>query len=517
MKKNGFKQSIRFWKWKILLFVMICIIPIRIDGQAILGGDWRADVSSFCQKLIKEDLIPGMGVAVAQNDWVVYSQGFGKADSEAGLPVTETTRFYIASTTKSLTALAVALAAHNGDIDLDKTMTHYLPEAKLPIGTSPKDITIRDLLTLTHGLSGNGPVVFRTAYSGDFTRSQLLELLTFHETTGEKGTFDYNNLGYNLLGMILESRFGASWKDVVQDKVLAPLKMINTTAYRSRIESNEIAYPHQYTQNGWHRVYLAKFDENCHAAGGHFASARDLARYVAAHLSGGIVEGKRIFPKEPVMETHRKHVDQNRDFGPFHRFGWGFGWDLGTYGKETIIHRFGSFTGYRSHVSFMPDRGLGVIVLVNGSGPASSRAADMAATYIYDRLLNKKEFESSYDNQLEVIKRQISEFRNKYSEHLSERKARLKPMPHPLEAYAGIFENAKLGRMQWRVLANGLEVKMGVMYSRAEVYNSEKNQLRVEMRGRGETVEFEFHEASDKAQILRYQGEEFHRIQRKTN
>jgi hypothetical protein len=87
-------------------------------------------------------------------------------------------------------------------------------------------------------------------------------------------------------------------------------------------------------------------------------------------------------------------------------------------------------------------------------------------------------------------------------------------MPHPLAAYAGVYENVKLGRMEWRVLANGLEVKMGVMHSRAEIYNAEKNQLRVEMRGGGEVVEFEFHENSDKSQILRYQGEEFHRIKR---
>lgn len=444
MKKNSFIRLNHLWKLGILLKVMICIIPMNVRGQAILGGDWRADVGSFCQKLVDEGLIPGMGVAVAKGDWVVYS---------------------------------------------------------------------RDLLTLTHGLSGNGPIVFRTAYSGDFTQSQLLELLRYHEATGRKGTFDYNNLGYNLLGMILEARYGDSWKEVVRYKVLSPMKMMNTTANPSSLKPDQIAYPHNYTQNGWRRVYLAKYDENCHAAGGHFATAKDLARYVAAHLSGGIIEGNRIFPQEPVMETQRKHVDQDRDFGPFHRFGWGFGLDLGTYDGDTIIHRFGGFSGYRSHVSFMPGRDLGVIVLVNGSGPAS-RAADLAATYIYDRLLNKKEVEVRYTNQLEVIKSQISEFRKKNSEHLAERKSRLKPMSHLLAAYAGVYENVKLGRMEWRVLANGLEVKMGVMHSRAEIYNAEKNQLRVEMRGGGEVVEFEFHENSDKSQILRYQGEEFHRIKR---
>lgn len=495
-------------KFLCLTAVFFITVSHMTAGQTYIGGDWRSDVSCFARKIIEEKLSPGIGIAVAYKDCVVYTEGFGTADKDTGRPVTEHTRFYIASTTKSLTALAVVLASQSGELDIEKPMTSYLPQAQLPPGIPQDSITVKDLLTLTHGLSGDGPITFRTAYSGQFTRPQLLELLRYHEATGKKGTFDYNNLGYNLLGMILESCYGKSWKDVVSSKVIEPLGMKQTTAYRSHIDPDLIAYPHYFLPEGWRRARLAKEDSNLHAAGGHFASPVDLARYLAAHLSGGILEGRRVFSQESIKETKLKHVDQDRDFGSIHRFGWGYGWDLGTLDGKTLIHRFGSFSGYRSHVSFMPDHDLGVVVLVNGSGPAFY-AADLVASYIYDRLLSKENLEQNYTEKVKNFKANAEKLKDQMAEHLKERRSRLKPLPRPLESYAGIYENPKYGQMRWYVLGEELEVKMGVMWSRAEVYNATKNQFRVELRGGGEVISFQFDKESEKATSLQYIGEEF--------
>ncbi len=495
-------------KFICLTAMLFITAPLLTSGQAYIGGEWRSDVACFARKVIEEELSPGLGIAVAYKDCVVYTAGFGTADRDTGRPVTDYTRFYIASTTKSLTALTVVLASHSGEIDIEKPMIDYLPKAHLPPGIHQNSITVKDLLTLTHGLSGDGPITFRTAYSGRFTRPQLLELLQYHESTGAKGTFDYNNLGYNLLGMILESRYGKSWKDMVKSKVLDPLGMNQTTAYRSHIDPDLIAYPHYFLPEGWKRARLAKDDSNLHAAGGHFASPYDLAHYLAAHLSGGILEGRRVLPQESVRETQLKHVDQDRDFGSIHRFGWGYGWDLGTLDGNTLIHRFGSFTGYRSHVSFMPDHDLGVVVLVNGSGPAFY-AADLVASYIYNRLLSNENLEQNYTEKVKNYKANAENLKQQLSEHLKERKSRSKPLPRPLESYAGVYENPRYGQMRWYILGRGLEVRMGIMWSRAEVYNSSKNQLRVELRGGGEVISFHFDKESEKATYLQYNGEEF--------
>ncbi|MGD8866445.1 MAG: serine hydrolase domain-containing protein, partial [Gemmatimonadales bacterium] len=402
-----------------VMLILNSSVPAGSAAQAVIGGQWRNDVADFAQRIVDAGLTPGAGVAVAVGDWVAWVEGFGSVDLDTQRPVTDDTPFYIASSTKALTATAAMVAVHKGDLDLDAPMVHYLPDARLPEGVEPTSITVRDLIGLTHGLSGNGPIVLRTAYTGEFTRHQLLALLRYHEPTGDHGTFDYNNLGYNLLGMVLESVYQDSWKEIVNRLVLEPLGMTSTSAYRSRLDPDRLALPHDFGAGGFTAIPLAKRDENLHAAGGHFASARDLARFLAVHQSGGSLDGEQVLPREVVAATHRLHATQDRDFGPFHRFGWGYGWDLGTYDGDTLIHRFGGFPGYRSHMSFMPEHQIGVVVLVNGDGPASP-AADLLATYIYDRLLDKPDLEARYAARLDSLVRRAGEIRRRVAEHLEE-------------------------------------------------------------------------------------------------
>lgn len=489
----------------------IMLPPWEAAAQSTLGGDWRADVTAFARSVMDAGLTPGMAVSVAVGDWVAYAHGFGVADMASGRPATADTPFYIASSTKSLTATAAAIAEHQGDLDFSAPMVRYVPDARLPEGMPREQVRVHDLAALTHGLDGAGPVVLRTAYTGEFTREQLLILLRFHEATGDYGTFDYNNLGFNLLGMVLESIYESSWKEVVDRLVLEPIGMESTTAYLSTIAPDRIARPHAATPEGFAPMPLGKADANLHAAGGHFASAPDLARYLAAHISGGVVEGERVLPAAPLALTQRQHATQDRDFGPYHRHGWGYGWDLGTWEGDTLIHRFGAFAGYRSHMSFMPAHDLGVVVLVNGAGPASL-AADLVANYAYDRLLGKPGLEARYAARLDTLTSQLDHYQLGLAKHLAERRARLAPLPRPLEDYAGTYESPILGRMEWRVVAGGLEVRQGVVHSRAEVFDAAENQLRIEVGGGGETATFVFPDDGGPASTVRVDGIDFTRV-----
>lgn len=481
-------------------------------AQAVIGGEWRDDVARFTQRVVDAGLTPGAGVAVTVGDRVAWEEGFGSADLDSGRAVEEHTAFYIASSTKSLTATAALLTAHRGELDLDAPMTRYLPDASLPEGVAADAITVRDLVGLTHGLSGNGPIVFRTAYTGEFSRPELLELLRYHSPTGQHGRFNYDNLGFNLLGLVLAAVHDEPWKDVVHRMVLAPLGMAGTTAYRSRLDPSGVAAPHAFRPGGFEAVALAKYDANLHAAGGHFATAGDLGRYLAAHLSGGRVAGEALLPPGPIAAAHRQHATQDRDFGPYHRHGWAFGWDIGTYEGDTIYHRFGGFPGYRSHMSFMPEHDIGVVVLVNGEGPASP-AADLIATYAYERLLGRPGIEERFDARLEELGGQAAAGRRQIEAHLADRAGRLAPLPHPLADYAGVYHSPVLGTMDWRVVAGGLELRMGVVQTRAEVFDAAANQLRVEVAGGGDVVQFTFSEDGGPARSVILYGIPLRRVE----
>lgn len=496
---------------KLLPPLLVALVPCGLAAQSKPSGDWRADIAAFAERVVGAGLAPGMAVAVAVGDSVAYVDGFGLADLRSGRPATGDTPFYIASSTKSLTATAAAIAAYRGELDLDAPMVRYLPDARFPEGVPRERITVHDLAALTHGLNGNGPVTLRTAFTGDVTRAQLLDLLRFHGPTGRYGAFEYNNLGFNLLGLVLEAVYDESWKDVVHRLVLAPVGMDATTAYLSRIPPDRVAAPHFAAPDGWEPMRLGKDDANLHAAGGHFSTARDLARYLAAHITGGVVEGRTVLPADPLRTTQRRQVDQDRRFGPFHRHGWGYGWDLGTWDGDTLVHRFGAFSGYRSHMSFMPVHGVGVVVLANGAGPASA-ATDLVATYAYDRVLGKPDLEARYAARLDSLTSQLSRYRQGLADHLAERRARQAPLPHPLEAYAGTYESPVLGRMEWRVVDGELEFAMGVARSRAEVFDARSNRLRIELGGSGLVAEFVFPRRGGPARAVKLADDEFTRV-----
>lgn len=86
------------------------------------------------------------------------------------------------------------------------------------------------------------------------------------------------------------------------------------------------------------------------------------------------------------------------------------------------------------------------------------------------------------------------------------------PLPRPLQDYAGVYENTRLGDMEWRVVGGGLESRMGLAYSSAEVFDARQNQLRVSFTGEREVVEFAFPPGGGSAGALQYRGETFERV-----
>ncbi len=472
---------------------------------------WQDDVRHRAQHLVDAGFVAGISIAVTHGDRVVYVGSFGVADTDSGRRVDEHTRFYIASTTKALTATAVLLQASRGALQLDAPISRYLPDLAFKTPLRADAITVRDLLSMTDGIDACLPVVFRTAYTGVFTPSGLMALMAQCGPSPTGRRFDYRNLPYNLLGMVLAPGTTDGWKAVVRADVLAPLGMTETTARLSTLAPGRIALPHEATGAGFRRIRLGKVDNNLHAAGGYFSTARDLAQFVAAQVSDGRLDGHRLFPAGVLASSYARHAEQDHDFGPYHRYGWGYGWDLGTYQGQTLVHRFGSFPGYRSHVSFMPERGLGVVILSNGL--AEPFAIDDLADYIYDRLAATPDVAyTRYTAALQQGERRKA----RYAEHLRKQRAiqrarQQQPLAHPLAAYAGRYTNAQMGTLTWRLVAGQLDVASGAARSRADIYDAAKNQMRVELTGSGEVVTFHFPDASASAESLQYGGYRFER------
>ena len=318
---------------------------------------------------------------------------------------------------------------------------------------------------MTHGIENGGPVVFRTAFSGDFTKAMLLDLLATYQPAETGRAFSYGNLGYNIAGLAVEAKVGEGWKEVVARQVLDPLGMTSTSAYLSRVDKGRLAMPHAPTPDGFRRLPYTKSDDNMHAAGGLVTTALDLARWLEAQLNTGMVDGERVFPAAVITATQRQQAEQDRQFGDYHRHGWGLGWDRATYDDELMLHRFGGYAGFRPHVSFLPERGLGVVVLVN-DGTLGGMLVDLVANAIYDELLGKTDAAERRAAVLARTAEQVAMGRQRLAQDLERRAARQKQLRRPLAAYTGLFENAEMGRMEWRLVDDRLRVAIGLVHSR---------------------------------------------------
>src|SRR5262249_62290196 len=116
-------------------------------------------------------------------------------------------------------------------------------------------------------------------------------------------------------------------------------------------------------------------------------------------LDHGRIDGRQALPRAVVDGTQRTRVAQDRTFQYFHREGWALGWDVARYGDERVLTRYGGFTGCFSHVSFMPDHRMGVVVLANGEGVAA-RLAETVAAGLYDRMLGHRDTDSLLGSRL---------------------------------------------------------------------------------------------------------------------
>lgn len=447
-------------------------------------------ISQIHKAYYPEAVAPGVAVVIVKDGRVILLKGFGYADIEAKRLVTPQTAFYIASSTKPFFALTAALLDHKGLIDLDAHLSTYLPQARLQSPLTTEAIKLRSLLTHTHGIAG-GPVDFRMGLTGQGTRPELISLLAEHSRSKGGTDFEYSNIGYQVASLALDSKLDKSWRDVLQTTVLDPLGMKNTSAYLSRLKSEQLAAPYTLGAGDYLRLHYAKADANMHAAGGIVSTAEDMAKWLQVNIGNGKLDGRQIFPASVVAETHRLQVDQDTQFSWVRRYGYGLGWNIGSYEGETLVHHHGGFSAFYAHVSFMPKQRLGVVVLTN-EGLLGDTLAENVAQFVYDTLLNLPGNKFRWEKRLATAPQVAQRQRDGIAAERSRRAGRQRPLPLPLEAYAGVYESPEGGRMEWRVQNGKLTVSIGPLFSEAEVYDAAKNELRVElMPGRGNVIAFE--------------------------
>ena len=463
-----------------LAAAILLALPCSVAAQD--RAAFPAAMQAFTRRALERTgAVPGMAVAVVDQQGAVYTGGLGVADVQTGAPVDADTRFYIASATKAFTALAIAAMAERDEIDLDAPLASWAPGSGVPADIAGR-ITLNDLLSHRSGVD-NGPIAFRAAYSGDWT-PDLLWRLTAETRPRETpyGTFVYANSGYNLATVLLAHERGRDWRALVRDEVLDPLGMADTTAFidEARVGGAVVAAGHFGRIAGApERSSLQKTNATMQSAGGLVSTAHDMAIWLEAQINDGVVGGRRALPEGLIASTHRSRVTQDTTFGDYVRTGYGLGWQIGRYGDDDLIHHFGNFSGSRAHVSFMPGRGLGVAVMVNEDAFAGE-LADLVANYAYDWFAGSPDLDTVYGAKLDALAVRRDRRREGIAASLAARAQRPRTLSRPNAAYVGDYVSPAYGTLSVSEDGDRLRLSIGVQSAVAENFTDPES-LRVEL------------------------------------
>jgi CubicO group peptidase (beta-lactamase class C family) len=502
----------------LMLVIIYCLSTGISSGQSDKSRvkDFAAKYDAYIQRVTETiPEIPSIAVVVIMDDKPIFLKAYGYADRKAGIKADTNSLYYIASSTKPFTALVAAILDKEGTVKLNDPVTKHAKGLtfKIPI---PDKITIQHLLTHTSGLK-NEPLTFRMAYSGDIETKDVNRL--FGETTNyidsNYDRYNYDNLGYNIYGILLQQSLGKKWQNLLEERIFKPLKLTHTTTSFSKVALNKwiIAQPYVYTPDkGEVRSPLQKNDNNMHAAGGIMTSISDIGIWLNMNMNLGRVNGKQIFPPELIQKVQAGYTATQRESPPFVGAGeYGLGWQIGTYKKERVIYHHGGFTGYQCHVSFFPNKKIGIAVFVN-EGVVGAMACHMIATYAYDWWLQVENMEASYTEQLKELANRFEAGKKSMQAGFNDRAKRSWQLTMPIESYTGKYYNSSFGPMEIYVQNDALAVKLGYMTSVSTPF-TEKESIRVELiPGSGKIVKFKKN-TKDKIESVIWEGIEFKKIE----
>ena len=447
-------------------------------------------VDSLSAKAVAEGLAPALGVAITMDGRIIYAKSHGMADASRNIPADDRTLWYLASTTKAFTGFGISLLSQRGLLAFDTPITKLLPRVKWNAEVHADSLTLAQFLSHTHHINDQ-VIVQSAAFTGAIPERRwpdLIQLARRHSTND----LIYSNFGYNVAAMVIDVLRPEGWKKFLDTDVHGPVGMRDTYTRVTGVDEKRIAKPHRFSPDGKFIVEpFFKTDVTMNSAGGHISTLRDLARWTIVQMDSGMIDGRRVFPAEAVALSHRllaKHTrDQSKRFAFFDREGWAAGWDIGTYEGERMVSRFGSYGNTRSHLSFLPNRRIGAVVMSTGG---ISALTDIVGAFAYDLQAGRGDARERAESRMSTLRTQFENSKRSVARGDSVRIERQRPLARPLADFTGAFEHPDYGRIVLSLVNGRLEYRWGGLYGPVEIFDASKNQLRVDFVGNGSVLSF---------------------------
>ncbi len=357
-------------RWAMSALVLIAAAASGGESPKSPGSPaaWER-IEAAVRSRMSAERIPGLAIAVADSSGRTAERYFGAADLKTGRPVAPDTLFQIGSLSKAFTAALVLRLVEAERLDLESPVTEWLPWFRPSQGVRVP--TIHQLLTHTAGLPGDRddipsplPVVFATR-----ERRAL---------PGGSPGFHYSNIGYQALGLVLETAAHRPYAELLESEILRPLGMSATsgTITAAARATSATGYEPAWDDRPPHPrdpLVEAPWVEYAAADGCLLSNAADMARWLRMLLSRGAAPSGRILSEESFGRMTRPWVR----VAPLDPSSYGYGFFVRSAEGRTFLLHTGGMPGFASALEADLGRGIGVVVLTNVAR-ADVRPTDIA-------------------------------------------------------------------------------------------------------------------------------------------
>lgn len=320
---------------------------------------------------------PGLAYGVVANGKLVHHGAFGVRNIATGEPVRTDTQFRIASMTKMMTALLILDLHDQGKLSLDAPAENYVPALGSWVypTTDSRKVTVRDLLNHTSGFVTDDPWADRQM---ERSQDELDEYLSaaepFSTTPGSR--FEYSNLGYTLLGQIIEKTSGQKFASRLNERLLNPLGMTDTSLDFKDFQDGQRAQAYNWIDDR-HTDEPVLGSGTFDPLGGIWTTVEDYGKFVTWFLSAWPPRSDPetgAIPRRVVRSVtdgvylrglgHRPGLDGANDCQVASAYSMGLGVSRHCDAGLVLSHG-GGFPGFGSYLILMPDSGIGVFAFAN--------------------------------------------------------------------------------------------------------------------------------------------------------
>ena len=449
----------------VLALLILCSTPAVAQDRP--PRELR-DLDAWIARAVRDWEVPGLAVAVVKDDTIAFAKGYGVRALGSSAPVTTSTLFANASTTKAFTALAVAMMVDEGKLAWDDRVTDRLPTLVLRDAYPSRELTLRDMLSHRVGFGDPGFLWYGT----DLTANEMFRRLRFVEPQSSfRARYAYNNVTYAAAGIIAGEASGTGWDALVRDRILTPLGMTATvTQGRFLPPDADVALAHDRVRDTLRVIAgVGSLVDGIAPAGAMYSNVLDMSRWLRFLLRGGRLHDSALVRPETFAELFRPQTLIPREsFYPTARrtganfTAYGFGWFLQDYRGEFVAMHTGSIDGYVAIVGLVPARWLGVVVFANRDH-AELRHAIMWK--VFDAYVGAPdrdwsvELKALYDS---ADARQAERRAEREAQRVRDTRSSL-----ALDAYAGTYADSAFGAVTVRVVEGRLTLSQSAFLTGA--------------------------------------------------